>query len=146
MHIRRATVIETRYILDHSLQVMKEATLEKIKPLKHVAQQVMEPVLLPDGYYLVCEKEGQIYGWIGIGETYDYYTDEHIGMIPELYVLPPFRRQGVASELCNEACERLKNEGLHKVQLNVFAGNEAKKLYEKMGFYDVSTLMEMRLT
>ena len=40
---------------------------------------------------------------------------------------------------------QLRSEGYKKVQLNVYAGNHAKQLYEKLGFKDVSTLMTKNL-
>lgn len=62
-------------------------------------------------------------------------TDENIGIIPELYVKPQFRRQGIAKKLCKEAIKQINAEGLEKVQLNVFSGNQVKQLYEKLGFF-----------
>ena len=141
MNIRKATEQETCYILDHSLEVMEEATMGKVKPLKEKAEKIMVSTLLEGGYYLVFVENEDICGWIGIGQSYDFYSGEVIGMIPELYVLPKYRKQGIAKKLCKTACERFKHEGYNSVQLNVFAGNGAKKLYEKLGFEDISILM-----
>src|SRR5699024_6747401 len=101
-------------------------------------------VLLDGGYYLVYEENQVIKGWIGLGQSYNYFTDEMDGMILELYVLPKYRKKGIAKKLLNDACNRLKNDGFKKVQLNVYSGNPAKYLYERLGFYDVSIMMVKR--
>nr|WP_246187708.1 GNAT family N-acetyltransferase [Ornithinibacillus caprae] len=105
----------------------------------------MAPILADGGYYLIYEKNRTIHGWIGVGTIYDSYSEEVVGTIPEVYVFPAYRGQGVAEKLFHEAFRHLKTENVNKVQLNVFAGNHAKKLYEKIGFHDVSTLMEKDL-
>src|SRR5699024_6161934 len=144
MNIRKATEQETYYILDHSLVVMKEATMGKVKALKEKAEKIMVSTLLEGGYYLVYVENEHICGWIGVGQSYDFYSAEIIGIIPELYVLPKYRKKGIAEKLCKAAFERLKHDGYKSVQLNVFAGNHAKKLYEKLGFQDISILMERK--
>lgn len=145
MTIRKATYSETQKILNHSLKVLKEASMGYIEPTQKTALQMVSPFLVEGGYYLVHVKNNVIQGWIGIGETLDYYTDEIVGFIPEIYVLPRYRKKGVAEKLCNEAFKHLKQEGYKKVQLNVFNGNSAKKLYQKLDFKEVTTLMERNL-
>jgi ribosomal protein S18 acetylase RimI-like enzyme len=144
MKIRRATYRETQKILDHSIEVLEEASMGYIKPTKEKARQMVSPFLL-DGYYLVYIEHNIIKGWIAIANTIDYYTDDTIGIIPELYVLPAYRKQGVAEKLCKEALHCLKKEGHMKVQLNVFSGNQIKHLYQKLGLQEISTLMEIKL-
>lgn len=143
MKIRKATYRETQKILDHSLEVLKEASMGYVKPTKEKARQMVYP-FLSDGYYLVYKEDHVIKGWIAIASTIDYYTDNTIGIIPELYVLPAYRKQGVAEKLCKEALHCLKEEGHTKVQLNVFSGNQIKHLYQKLGFQEISTLMEIK--
>lgn len=145
MVIRKATHRETQQILKHSLEVLKEATMGYVKQSQNKALQMISPFLIDGGYYLVHFEDNVVQGWIGVGRTIDYCTDEMIGVIPEIYVLPQYRKQGVAEKLCNEAFEYLKEDGYKKVQLNVFKGNYAKRLYQKLGFQEVSTLMEKSL-
>ncbi|MFD2046501.1 GNAT family N-acetyltransferase [Ornithinibacillus salinisoli] len=142
MRIRKATDEETQEILDYALVVLHESAMGFVEPNLEKAYQIMGPILAEGGYYLIHESNQAIQGWIGVGKMYDFYTDELVGMIPELYVLPPYRHKGIAEKLCKVAFHHLKEEGIRKVQLNVFAGNSAKKLYKKLGFHDVTTLME----
>lgn len=145
MEIRKATANETNAILSHALDVMKEATMGKVKPLKEKAEQIMLPVLAEGGYYLVYVENKTVRGWVGVGQINDLYSKEIIGLIPELYVMPPYRKRGIARKLCEKACDKLRSKGCDKVQLNVFEGNQAKVLYQSMGFYNIMTMMEMKL-
>lgn len=145
MVVTKATYKETQEILRQSVNVLSEATVGYINPAWAKALQLVSPFLNEGGYYLVYKEDGVLQGWIGIGNLYDFYTDQMAGFIPELYVLPPYRKQGVAEKLCKEAFNHLQEKGYQKVQLNVFAGNRAKQLYEKLGFQDVCTLMERNL-
>ncbi|WP_068676557.1 GNAT family N-acetyltransferase [Oceanobacillus sp. Castelsardo] len=144
MTIRKATYRETRKILDHSLEVLKEASMGYVIPTKEKARQMVFP-FLSDGYYLIYIENNVIMGWIAVASTIDYYSDDTVGIIPELYVLPAYRKQGLAKILCKEALNLLKEEGHTRVQLNVFSGNHIKHLYQKLGFQEVSTLMEIKL-
>lgn len=145
MTIRRATYEETQRILNYHLEVLKEATMGYVKPSREKAVEMMTPFLNGGGYYLVREKNNVIQGWVGLGRVIDLNTDEEVGFINEMFVLPPYRNQGAARKLCKAAFIQLRAEGHKKVQLNVYAGNHAKHLYEKLGFQDVSTLMTKNL-
>ncbi|RST61660.1 GNAT family N-acetyltransferase [Siminovitchia terrae] len=145
MTVRKSTHRETQKILDFSLQVLKEATMGHVKPKKEKASEMVSPFLDGGGFYLVYIENNEVQGWIGVGETVDYHTDEIVGVIPEIYVLPQYRKRGIAEKLCNEAFKHLEEEGFKRVQLNVFEGNQAKHLYQKLGFQEKVTLMEKQL-
>jgi ribosomal protein S18 acetylase RimI-like enzyme len=145
MTIRKATYEETQNILNYHLKVLKEATMGYVTPSHQKAMELMSPFLNGGGYYLVRVKHNMLQGWLGLGRIINQNTDETVGFINEMYVLPPFRNQGVAKKLCQAAFIQLRSEGYKKVQLNVYAGNHAKHLYGKLGFTDVSTLMTKNL-
>jgi ribosomal protein S18 acetylase RimI-like enzyme len=145
MTIRKATYEETQRILNYHIEVLKEATMGYVKPSREKAIEMMTPFLHGGGYYLVRVKNNIIQGWVGLGRIIDQNSDELVGFINEMYVLPPYRKQGAAEKLCKAAFLQLRAEGHKKVQLNVYAGNHAKHLYEKLGFKDVSTLMSKTL-
>lgn len=141
MVVRKATSHEIEQILYYSPIVMKEATMGLTEVRKDAALKMISQILADGGYYLVFSEDKEIRGWISVGRSYNYFTDEMEGMIPELYVLPKFRKKGIAKELLESALNRLKKEGFKKVQLNVYSGNPAKHLYKKAGFIDISSLM-----
>lgn len=145
MIIRKATEYETQKILSHSLEVTKEATVGYVNTTPGKALQIVSEFLLDGGYYLIYTNNNIIYGWIGVGTNFDYYTDEMVGFLTELYVHPQYRRKGIGEKLCRAAFKQLKYEGYRKVQLNVFNGNRAKQLYRNLGFQEVSSIMERSL-
>ncbi|MDY0396174.1 GNAT family N-acetyltransferase [Virgibacillus halophilus] len=145
MEIRRATFKEVQKIRKHALSVLKESTMDRVRPSIEKARHMTSASLDGSSYYLVYVEESEIKGWAAIGATFDFYTDKMVGIITELYVFPEERRKGIAKKLCRQSCNHLQNKGFQKVQLNVFAGNDAIKLYEKLGFYEVSRLLEKKL-
>jgi ribosomal protein S18 acetylase RimI-like enzyme len=104
-----------------------------------------ETYFFGDSYYFVLVEHDIICGWILIGDTYHPFKKDPTGMILELYVLPRYRKYGFGYQLMNAALSHFKYKGYKTVQLNVFAGNPAKNMYEKLGFRDVSTSMEKYL-
>ncbi len=70
-------------------------------------------------------------------------ADERIGFlfVDELFVLPPFRRQGVASALLKRVQSLAVEMGLAGVRLLVRTGNEAaRELYRRAGFRQSETI------
>lgn len=145
MVIRKATSQETNEIIEYAPLVMKEATMGHTQNGKDKALQQISEFLSNGGYYLVYTEDDVIQGWIGVVISYNVYSGEVDPIIVELYVLPGYRKKGIAQRLLENTCKRLKKEGYRRVQLNVFAGNPVKRLYKKLGFYDISTIMKKDL-
>ncbi|WP_332632488.1 GNAT family N-acetyltransferase [Halalkalibacter flavus] len=142
MFIRRATAEELRFIQSYAPIVQQEATLGYMDG-KHVLNEEMHYHYKAE-YFTLLDNH-RICGWVLLGEAKTPVNSETMGMVLELYVLQPYRKKGFGHMLMNYALHYFKQKKLKKVQLNVFAGNFAKKLYEQMGFKDVSTLMERPL-
>lgn len=145
MMIRKATREEVQKISRHAYHVVNEATVGFIKPTPELVAELITPFLENDAHYLLYKEDQQVKGWIGVGTSYDYLTHQTVGVILELYVFPTFRKQGIAKKLIEEATKRLKDQGYNKVQLQVYAGNQAKSLYQKLCFEEVVTMMEKDL-
>ncbi|WP_158541081.1 GNAT family N-acetyltransferase [Sporosarcina sp. BI001-red] len=145
MEIRMATEMETLEILSHWQTVMSEATVGYLDRKKESELTPLAPFFYNNFDYLVFLEKGTVQGWIGVGEIRDAYMEGSKGFISELYVLPAFRNQGVGRKLCQEAIKKFNKENYRSVQLNVFKGNEAKCLYENLGFSEVSCLLELSL-
>lgn len=142
MTIRKATYQENQEILTYAQEVFKESTMGLVE---NQELPLMSLFSEGDGYYLVYAENNVIKGWLGLTSTFNFYDGERVGMISEVYVIPEYRRKGIAKQLCIEGIKNLKEQGLHKVQLNVFAGNGAKQLYQQLGFQEVSVLMEKKM-
>ena len=138
MTIRKATYQENQEILTYAQKVFKESTMGLVE---NQELPLMSSFSEDDGYYLVYSENNVMKGWLGLASTFNFYDGERVGMISEVYVIPEYRRKGIARQLCIEGIKNLKERGHHKVHLNVFAGNGAKQLYQKLGFQEVSILM-----
>lgn len=145
MCIRKATVVELKYILEHSPTVMQEATMGYRKGNIITASELMSQTLANNGYYLVFVEDRINKGWLGVCDFYNLDSEEIQGMVVELYVFPEFRQQGIATRLLEYALKSMKEKGIKHVQLNVYSGNQAKRLYEELGFHEVSTVIEKKL-
>ena len=74
-------------------------------------------------------KEGRVVGAIPTG------LDGRRGYTSHTAVSPACQRQGIGRQLVETALEALKEQGIHKVNLVVFARNEAgNAFWEAMGF------------
>jgi ribosomal protein S18 acetylase RimI-like enzyme len=64
-----------------------------------------------------------------------YYSDEKVGEIHELFVLPEFRNRGIGSSLLLKALDYARNRNRRVAELWVGEKNEnAKIFYKKFGF------------
>lgn len=145
MPIRKATEQEMETIIHHSFDALKESSMGFIPHKQENAWKVTEALLTNGGLYLVYIDDNVLQGWVGVGYTMDAYINEDIGIISEIFVLPPYRNQGKAEELLEAAFQNMVDNGCKKVQLQVFEGNTVIDLYKKLGFYMVASLMERRL-
>jgi GNAT superfamily N-acetyltransferase len=69
------------------------------------------------------------------------FASKKIVHISVVYVLPAFRRTGVASKIMSQILDWGRQVGGDYFDLNVVAGNPAKSLYEKFGFSDAAINM-----
>ncbi|MDC3418431.1 GNAT family N-acetyltransferase [Aquibacillus salsiterrae] len=141
MLIRKATETELHIIKQHRPIVQKEATVGYLDTNVDIPPDLY---VNNSSYYVIVDNQTLV-GWVQIGDTIDNYDFEKVGIITELYILPHFRKQGYGKKLIQAALTIFKRRGLKRAQLNVFAGNKAKTLYESLGFKDISTVMEKYL-
>ncbi|PGL70124.1 GNAT family N-acetyltransferase [Bacillus sp. AFS055030] len=141
MDIRKPNDSEYRMILSLSPKALFEGTLGEVIPTDEKIKQLIDPLLQKGCYYLIAKKEDILLGWILIGTSKDQLTEKKYGFIYELYVLEEFRGNGISKRLIESGMEHLKQDGYSEVRLNVYAGNHAIKLYEKLGFINRTLTM-----
>lgn len=77
-----------------------------------------------------------------MGTAIDQVSGDRYGHIFLIYVVPEHRRQGLATELINQAKTWVISQGNHKLGLQVFDINQpALNLYGNLGFTTQSRLM-----
>src|SRR5699024_6848358 len=116
-----------------------------VNPTDVKVEQLVKPLLRNGSHYLIAEKNDKIMGWILFGESKDQFTDKLNGFIYELIVIKEFRGNGIYKKLINAAVDHIRRIGYTEVRLIEFSGNEAIKLYEKMGFNIRTVTMNLQL-
>lgn len=145
MVIRKPTDLEYKKVLSLSPQALFEGTLGELKPSDDKVKQLIEPLVQKGSYYLIAAEDDDLMGWILLGTSKDPFTEKKYGFIFELFVLEKFRGNGIAKELMETGIELLKEDGYTEVRLSVYAGNQAIKLYEKLGFKNRTITMSMTI-
>ncbi|MFZ3579932.1 GNAT family N-acetyltransferase [Virgibacillus sp. DJP39] len=145
MNIRKPNELEIKKILSLSPQAIFDGTLGEAEPTIEIAKQLIEPLLKKGSYYLIATENNELMGWILIGASKDQFSNKPIGFIYELFVLDEYRGKGIAKQLIESGIEQLKQEGYSEVRLSVFAGNQAIKIYERLGFENRTITMSMTL-
>lgn len=125
-----------------TISTMNESSMGTVKNDFHTGMNMFVPLLNNGAYYLVAIKQHSVAGWVLIGPDFNPMNTQKTGSIISLYVFPPFRNTGLGKKLISKALMELKTEGYQKVQLNVFTGNPARNLYERLGFKEISSIME----
>ncbi len=143
MIIRKASQTETNILLHMTITAMSESSMGLIKSDYYTGMNMFVPVLNSGAYYLIAIKQNQIAGWALIGPDFNPINIQKTGSIISIYVFPAFRSIGLGKQLMSNAIHLLQEEGYQKVQLNVFTGNPAKHLYRRMGFKEISSIMEL---
>jgi len=103
-------------------------------------QQYFEIILGNPQYFLrwiVCDEKRA--GFILFGLEKHRFLPRKTGVVYELYVLPEFRRRGVAKACAVEAIRELWTHGPSKIQLEVLEGRTAAAaLWKSLGFRKVT--------
>jgi len=93
----------------------------------------------PDKHFLfVAEADGKFAGFIraDIKEIPPFFKHPKILYLDDTYVLPEFRRKGIARSLLQRAEELAKEKGIKRLQARVYSFNvEIQKLLESMGYH-----------
>ncbi|WP_409973339.1 N-acetyltransferase family protein, partial [Bacillus sp. Bva_UNVM-123] len=105
----------------------------------------VKPLLEKGSYYLIATKNDKLMGWILIGTSKDQFTDKMNGFIYELFVIEEFRGNGISKLLMRAGIDHLKQDGYSEIRLSAFAGNQAIKLYEKLGFSIRTVTMSLQV-
>ena len=84
---------------------------------------------------LVDERDGEVAGYVKIGDLWPIDSVRHVRELKGLAVGPRFRGQGVARALIAAAIEHARAAGARKLTLRVLGHNKpARDLYASCGF------------
>ena len=145
MLIKKANKAETNTLLHMTINVMDESSMGLVQNNPQSGLNIFVPLLNSGSYYFVALEGSTIAGWILIGPDFNPINSVKTATITSLYVFPSFRKAGIGKQLMIHGIEDLMMQGYQKVLLNVYTGNPAKRLYESLGFRDISNVMEIDL-
>lgn len=90
---------------------------------------------------LVYELDGELAGYVKVGELWDIPSVSHVRELKGLAVDERFHRRGVGRALLGAAIEQARAEGARKLTLRVLGHNApARALYATCGFEVEGTL------
>lgn len=85
----------------------------------------------------VAERDAELVGFVlgRVKRVPPYLGGVLVGEISEVWVEPPVRRAGVARKLVEQAVAWLRGQGVHSVEAQVLAGNQASlDFFQSQGF------------
>jgi ribosomal protein S18 acetylase RimI-like enzyme len=115
---------------------------------RRYGEKVAENIQKGDRLYLLAQTARSVVGYLE-GETINLqalFAPKKCFHISVVYVIPEFRRQGIATSLVTEALQWATEQGCKEADLNVLINNEnARQLYRKIGFKEFQYELRMKL-
>jgi GNAT superfamily N-acetyltransferase len=149
--VRDARFDENRYIMEMTRLMVcemeryggRQATTDESAWNEH-AVRIAAELKADNSKYLIAEgADGNRIGLGGakINTLEGVLSPKKIIHISVVYVLPSFRRTGVASKIMSQMLDWGRHIGGDYFDLNVVVGNPARSLYQKFGFSDAAVNM-----
>jgi GNAT superfamily N-acetyltransferase len=144
MLIRPATADDLGTIMHHRIAMFRDMGYPDavLAIIEQVSRPVLSDALARSAYYGVfAESDGTgIVGGGGVLVVPWPGTQPHRAWIQNVYVVPEFRRRGIAREIMHTLIEWCRVQAFQSV--NLHASTDGRPLYEELGFQATN---EMRL-
>jgi GNAT superfamily N-acetyltransferase len=88
----------------------------------------------PHFFAVVADADGAVIGMATVAERYSPGWVGALLCVNDVFVLPAFRRRGIATALLARAADQAIRRGALFIELNVRADNPARWLYRAVGF------------
>ena len=144
MQIRKATIEDTNSLVPlfaGSLQNMARLQPRQFRDAEQDVDYIQKGILEQDSDVLVAEQDGRI---VGIASVFSvpvspkpHRVQQTYCNLDTLYVLEPYRNQGIGSALLEAAWDWAKARSLASLQLMTLGENEkARRFYERAGLHE----------
>ena len=122
--------------------ISKKKMLDGLKKMRSFTKKRLSRELKnKDHYWYFIKYRGSLAGFINI-KTNNIKTLK-VGVLEKIYVLPEFRRKGIAKNAIKFILKKFKSQGIKTVTARVYAKNiPSIKLNESLGF--VQTSIDLR--
>jgi ribosomal protein S18 acetylase RimI-like enzyme len=134
---RTATLSDFDVVLNFSLQLKRLA--EQSNPnvwkitqegIENKRQSIRQMITDEDACIILAESAGQVIGFIsGLIRTREDYTPTIIGQIAQLYIIEPWRRQGIGTRLLKELLVFFEEQQVEQIVVNYIAGNKVGETF-----------------
>jgi GNAT superfamily N-acetyltransferase len=96
---------------------------------------------------LAFDDDGDVAGIITLAETISLYAGGYIGVINELYVMPPYRSEGLGKTLLDEAKALGESRNWKRLEVTTPGDEYVKTLrfYEREGFFKIGPRYKFEL-
>ncbi|MEB3774599.1 MAG: GNAT family N-acetyltransferase [Desulfurococcales archaeon] len=103
---------------------------------ENIAAELAKEYISGEDLVLVADYDNEVVGYIRIVVMENrILASKRLGVIKELYVLPPFRGRGIASRLIAEAQKRLEEAGVKHIAAEFPSANYvAEEFYKSLRF------------
>jgi len=128
--ITKANETDLEEIIVNSVDAVRDVTTSTFKPFQGQVKNIIRTTLDQGAYYLILKEKGCLKGWILIDISKDYFKQQNVGFIYEVYVLPIYRGKGHSKELIKAAMEELSLQGCSEIRRDIRTTN----FYKEIGF------------
>ena len=144
MRIRPATAEDLQTIVNHRTAMFRDMGYPDavLAAMEQVSRPLLRDAFLNNGYHgVLAESNGSlVVGGGGVLVVPWPGTEPRRAWIQNVYVIPQFRRRGIAREIMRTLIDWCRAQGFESV--NLHASAEGRPLYEQLGFEATN---EMRL-
>ena len=110
------------------------------------AEELYEKIITQDGKIgFLAQTNEDIVGLVVIFKANISVHESQYWKVQSISVAPEYRTKGVGTMLMEHAMAYMKEQGGERVVLEVASDNPAVNFYEKLGFTDLSKLLERKL-
>ncbi len=146
MELRKATLGDVECVVDMVVAMLQEMATHGGHALNHeekvrsrLRDRFVHSLEQEDHVYLLAVPEAEGGAPAGLLEASvvdpdEFFQPRSVLHIHSLYVEPSYRGQGLGRTLVEAGLEWGRRKGCVEAELNVLAGNPARRLYEKLGF------------
>ena len=144
MRIRPAAAEDLETVVYHRIAMFRDMGYADavLAAIEQVSRPLLSHAFANGGYHgVLAEADGAgVVGGGGVLVVPWPGTEQHRAWIQNVYVVPGFRRRGIAREIMRTLIDWCRAQGFHSV--NLHASADGRPLYEQLGFEATN---EMRL-
>jgi GNAT superfamily N-acetyltransferase len=131
--IREGTDQDVQAISHLLVGIMRDHGLDPL-PARQLLVAVAHIIDSPDAWFLLAEEAGELVGMVQVNERFSTWDGRHYGYIEDFFVVEQRRGQGIGAVMLARIEELGRARGWVRLDLDVLAGNDATRLYERAGY------------